>query len=250
MAPRDSTLPADVSGPQRMIDTHNLTKGLLMTTNLLLIRHGFTDYVAAHRMPGWQRGIHLNDEGRAQAAALARQLAGVELAAVYSSPLERALETATPLAEARGLTVQVRWDLGDLHPGDWTGRRVNELEHEELWPIIQAYPSGVRLPGGESFQGCQARIVAELDAIRTAHPGQTVAVVSHADPIKVAVAYYVGVPLDLFQRLSISPASVTALAFQRLGPRLVCLNYTDPLVIEDPHQGMQEAKQVADTQEV
>jgi len=216
------------------------------TTNLLLIRHGLTDYVTAHRMPGWRPGIHLNDEGRAQAAALARQLADVKLAAVYSSPLERALETARPLAEARGLAIEARPDLGDLHPGDWTGRTVKELENEELWPIIQAYPSGARLPGGESFQGCQARVVAGLDAIRSAHPGQTIAVVSHADPIKMAVAYYLGLPLDLFQRLSISPASLTALAFQRFGPRLLCLNVTDPLVIHaDPLQGMSEAKNLA-----
>ena len=209
---------------QRM--TH-LDKGP-KTTNLLLIRHGLTDYVTAHRMPGWRAGIHLNDEGRAQAAALARRLADVELAAVYSSPLERARETAGPLAEARGLSVDIRRDLGDLHPGDWTGRLLEELEKEDLWPIIQSYPSGARLPGGESFQGCQARMVAELEAIRNAHPGQTVAVVSHADPIKMAVAYYLGMALDLFQRLSISPASVTALTFHGLGPRLVCLNHTEP----------------------
>ena len=203
------------------------------TTNLLLIRHGLTDYVTAHRTPGWLPGIHLNDEGRAQAAALAQQMAGLPqaLAAVYSSPLERALETAGPLAGAHGLTIQVRRTLGDLHPGDWTGRTVKELEKERLWPIIQAYPSGTRLPGGESFQACQARVVAELDAIRAAHPGQTVAVVSHADPIKMAVAYYLGLPLDLFRRLSISPASVTALAFRPFGPQLFCLNHTGPLVI-------------------
>ena len=232
------------------------------TTHLLLIRHGLTDYVTAHRMPGWRPGIHLNDEGRAQAAALARRLAEVKLAAVYSSPLERALETAAPLAEARGLAIEVRPDLGDLHPGDWTGRTVKELENEELWPIIQAYPSGARLPGGESFQQCQARFVAELDAIRSAHPGQTIAVVSHADPIKMVVAYYLGLPLDLFQRLSVSPASLTALAFQRFGPRLLCLNYTEPLVFHaDPLLGMPcraargcdaknlEAEQAGDTKE-
>ncbi len=201
------------------------------TTNLLLIRHGLTDYVTVHRMAGWRPGVHLNDEGRAQAAALARRLAGVELAAVYSSPLDRALETAKPLAEARGLAIQIRPDLGELHPGDWTGLTVHEMEKEDLWPVIQAYPSGARLPGGETFLGCQARMVAALDAIRVAHPGQTVAVVSHADPIKMAVAHYLGSPLDLFRRLSISPASVTALAFERLTPRLLCLNHTEKMVV-------------------
>ena len=198
-------------------------------TNLLLIRHGANDWLGARRLPGWTPGVHLNEEGRAQAAALARRLAGVPLAALYSSPLERALETAQPLADAHGLAVEVRHGLGDMHAGDWIGRTFDELEKEELWPAIQFYPSSVRLPGGESFQGCQARIVADLDTIRRAHAGQTVAVVSHADPIKMAVAHYLGLPLDLFQRLTIDPASVTALSFRRLGLQLVCLNHSDAL---------------------
>ena len=200
------------------------------TTNLLLIRHGLTDYVTVHRMAGWTPGVHLNDQGRAQAAALAQLLAGVNLAALYSSPLDRAVETARPLAETHNLPVQIRPGLGELHPGDYTGRTVQELEKDDLWPLVQAYPSGVRLPGGESFLECQARTVAELDRIRSAHPGHTVAVVSHADPIKMAVSYYLGLPLDLFRRLMINPASLTALAFRRLGPQLLCLNYTTPLI--------------------
>ena len=202
------------------------------TTNLLLIRHGLTDYVTAHRMPGWQRGIHLNDEGRAQAASLARRLAGVKLAAVYSSPLERAIETATPLGEAHGLPVNTLDALIDLNPGEWTDRLVKDLEQEELWSSIRAHPSEARLPGGESFQECLTRMVGALDAILGRHPGQIVAVVSHADPIKMVVAYYLGLPLDLFQRLSVSPASVTALAFQPSGPRLVFLNNTESLRFE------------------
>ncbi len=195
-------------------------------TNLLLIRHGLNDWTGK-RLPGWTPGIHLNDQGRAQAAALARRLAGVPLAAIYSSPLERTLETAHPLAEAHGLTVQVREGLGEVHPGDWTGRLLEELQGDELWSVMQAYPGGARFPGGESLRQAQARMVAELDAIREAHIGQTVAVVSHADPIKMAVAHYIGLPLDLFHRLTIAPASVTAMTFTRLGPRLLGLNLTD-----------------------
>ena len=218
------------------------------TTNLLLIRHGLTDYVTAHRMPGWQRGIHLNDEGHAQAAALARRLAGVNLAAVYSSPLERAVETAAPLSDARGLSVSLLDALIDLNPGDWTDRLAKDLAQEALWASIQAHPGEARLPGGESFQECQARMVDALSAILGRHPGQTVAVVSHADPIKMVVAHFLGLPLDLFRRLSVSPASVTVLAFEPTGPCLICLNYTDPPVIpntaissvihKDPLQGM------------
>jgi probable phosphomutase (TIGR03848 family) len=203
--------------------------------NLLLIRHAQNDWVG-ERLAGWTPGIHLNEDGHAQAAALARRLAGVPLAAVYSSPLERTLETARPLAEAQGLTLQVRERLGETHYGDWTGRSLKELREESLWPVIQVYPAGARFPGGESMREVQARMVAELDAIRAEHPGQTVAAVSHSDPIKMAAAYYAGLPLDLFQRLTINPASVTALAFTRFGPRLICLNHTEslpPFTIEE-----------------
>ncbi len=196
--------------------------------NLLLIRHGLNDWVGK-RLAGWTPGVHLNEEGHTQAAALAQRLAAVPLAAIYSSPLERTLETAQPLAEAHGLPVQVREGLGEARCGDWTGRALEELKDEELWPVIQVYPSGARFPGGESLRETQARMVTELDAIRDAHAGQTVAVVSHSDPIKLAVAHYAGLALDLFQRLTISPASVTAFAFTRFGPRLVCLNLVDPL---------------------
>lgn len=201
---------------------------MIAMMNLLLIRHAVNDWVG-ERLAGWTPGVHLNNEGRAQAAALAQRLETVPLAAVYSSPLERTLETAHPLAQAHGLTVQVREGLGEAQYGDWTGRALKELKDEALWPVIQVYPGGARFPGGESMRETQARIVAELDAIRDAHPGQTVAVVSHSDPIKMAVAHYTGLALDLFQRIAISPASVTAFAFAQYGPRLIFLNVTDPL---------------------
>jgi probable phosphomutase (TIGR03848 family) len=199
-----------------------------MTTmmHLWLIRHAMNDWLA-DRLAGWTPGVHLNQEGRVQAASLAARLAGLPLAAVFSSPLERALETAGPLAETHGLAVEVRAALGETGYGDWTGRPLQELQQEDLWPVIQSYPGGVRFPGGESFRELQARVVEELDTIRDRHPGQAVAVVSHADPIKMAVAYYLGLPLDLFQRLVISPASVTGLSFAPLGPRLLCLNVTE-----------------------
>jgi probable phosphomutase (TIGR03848 family) len=199
-----------------------------MTTmmNLWLIRHAVNDWVG-DRLAGWTPGVHLNQEGQAQAASLAARLAAVPLAAIYSSPLERALETAGPLAEAHGLPVEVRAALGETRYGEWTGRALQELQQEELWPVVQFYPGGARFPGGESLRESQARIVKALDAIRDAHAGQTVAVISHSDPIKMAVAHYVGLPLDLFQRLTIAPASVTALSFARLGPRLLCLNLTE-----------------------
>jgi probable phosphomutase (TIGR03848 family) len=191
--------------------------------NLLLIRHALNDW-ADKKLAGWTPGVSLNAEGCAQVEALVAQLAEVPLAAVYSSPLERTMETARPVAEAHGLTVQVREALGEIRFGEWTGRSLEELGKEALWPIIQVYPSGARFPGGESLREVQARLIAEIDAIRDAHDRETVAVVSHSDPIKMAVAHYLGLPLDLYQRLSIGPASVTAFAFTPFGPRLLVLN--------------------------
>ena len=213
---------------------------MMSMMNLLLIRHARNDWLG-ERLAGWTPGVHLNDEGRAQAAALAQGLGNVPLVAIYSSPLERTLETARPLAERHGLTIQVREGLGETRCGEWTGRSLEELQEEDLWPVVQVYPGRVRFPGGESMREVQARMVAEVDAIRDAHPGQTVAIVSHSDPIKMAVAYYAGLPLDLFQRLTISPASVTALAFTRFGPRVVCLNHTEALPsfeIEEKGEGI------------
>jgi probable phosphomutase (TIGR03848 family) len=201
---------------------------LTLMMNVLLIRHAANDWVG-ERLAGWTPGVHLNDEGRNQVAALVNRLVDVPLAAIYSSPLERTVETARPLALAHDLAVHVREDLGEARFGQWTGRALKELQAEELWPVIQVYPSGARFPGGESLREVQARLVAELDTIRDNHAGQTVAVVSHSDPIKMAVAHYLGLSLDLFQRLTISPASVTAFAFTHFGPRLICLNDTGTL---------------------
>ena len=195
---------------------------------MLLIRHAVNDWVG-ERLAGWTPGVNLNDKGRAQASVLAQRLAEVPLAAIYCSPLERTLETAQPLAELNNLTVQVRENLGETRYGDWTGRDLKDLREEKLWPVIQVYPGGARFPGGESLREVQARMVIELDAICDAHADQVVAVVSHSDPIKLAVAHYAGLPLDLFQRLTISPASITAFAFSRFGPRLLCLNHTEQL---------------------
>lgn len=193
-------------------------------TRILLIRHGINDYVKEHRLAGWTAGVHLNEEGQAQAAALAERLHGVPIAAIYSSPLERTRETATPLAACLGLPVQVLDALGESRCGDWTGQAVEELRKTEPWLQVQFYPGGFRYPGGESVVEIQARMVTAVDTLRAAHPGRTIALFSHADPIKLAVAFYTGTPLDLYQRLVIEPASITELEFTPFRPLLVRLN--------------------------
>jgi probable phosphoglycerate mutase len=193
-------------------------------THILLIRHGMNDLLVEHRLGGRLPGIHLNAEGQAQAQALGARLANVPLAAVYSSPMERAIETAEPLTAIHGLPLVKMDGLYETDCGEWAGQPVEEVNKHELWRQIQFYASGVRFPGGESVVEVQARMVATLEALRAAHPGQTIVAVSHSDPIKTALVHYLGMPLDLFQRLVINPASVTELVFTPTGPRMVRYN--------------------------
>lgn len=203
-------------------------------TILLLIRHATNDWVRKGLLAGWTAGVHLNEQGRAQAQNLGKRLADSDLDAIYSSPLERAMETAQAVANACGLEVKIHEGIGEVQYGEWNGQPLRKLVRNPLWRSVQVYPSGTRFPGGETLGEMQARVVAALEEIKAAHPGGIVAAVAHADVIKAAVAYYAGVPLDLFQRLVISPASVTVLAFGPLGPRLLRLNDDGKLKLERP----------------
>ena len=201
-------------------------------TQILLIRHGINDMVGQKRLAGWTPGVHLNDEGRAQADALAERLRDVPIDAIYCSPLERTQETAEPLARLKDLAVQVREGLGEVRYGDWTGKLIEELSKDELWRVVQMYPSGMRFPGGDSMREMQTRMVTEIELIAADHPRQIVALVSHADLIKAALAHYLGVHFDLFQRISVEPASVSVLHLTRFGPRVVRINDDGPLKLE------------------
>jgi len=192
---------------------------------LLLIRHGLTD-ATGRTLVGWTPGVHLSERGRAQARALAERLGPVPLAAMYSSPLERCLETAEPVAAQKGLVVTAIDGLGEVRFGDWTGRTLAQLARTRLWGAIQQVPSGVRFPGGESFLETQHRAVREVAAIAAAHPRRVVAMFSHGDVIKLLVAHFAGLSLDMFQRLVISPASVTAVAAGDGVPRILRVNDT------------------------
>lgn len=198
-------------------------------TRLVLIRHATNDMMESGILAGWTPGVHLNAKGRAEAEALARRLAQVEIAAIYASPLERALETAEIIAAPHHLAVTVREDLGEAHCGRWTGQKIERLRRRRLWRQVQIAPGLARFPGGESMLQVQTRMAAALEQLCTAHPRATIAIVSHADPIKAAVAFYVGLPLDLFQRLVIGPASLTVLELGGPAPRLLSLNDTGHL---------------------
>ncbi|MFP3854373.1 MAG: histidine phosphatase family protein [Anaerolineales bacterium] len=197
-------------------------------TTVLLIRHGLNDFVDTGKLAGHLPDVHLNDKGKAQAAALAANLKDMKLKAVYSSPLDRTMETAEPIAEAQGLKIQPKLGLGEVDVGRWQGRTLKSLQKLKYWSVIQNTPSLARFPEGESFPEAQARIVLEIEALRQEHSGKKDAIVcvSHSDMIKLAVAHYLGLPLDLFQKLVVQPASVSILSVGKNHIRLVRLNDT------------------------
>lgn len=195
-------------------------------TTILLIRHATNDWVG-ERLAGWTPGVHLNEKGQQQAQGLAGRLAHVAICAIYSSPLDRALETAAPLAERLNLPVQVANGLAEVQYGQWTGGALKDLRDSDLWRTLMLTPSLARFPEGESLGEVQCRVVAALECLRLRHAQETIAVVSHADVLKAAIAHYTGLHLDLFQRLVISPASVSVLQFDGPGfPHLVRFNDT------------------------
>lgn len=189
-------------------------------------------------LSGRRAGIDLSDTGRAQAEATAQRLAGLPVAAVYSSPLERCRQTAEAVAARQGLAVTEMAGLAEADYGEWTGQRIETLRGTDLWKQVQVTPSAVRFPGGESVREMQSRMVAAVEAVMAAHPGQVVVAVSHADPIKAAVAHFAGVHLDLFQRLFVSPASATVLRFSGGAAALVKLNDTGTMadLVEDKRE--------------
>jgi len=182
------------------------------STLVLLVRHGATP-TTGQVMPGRAPGLHLSDAGEAQAAAVAERLASLKLDAIYSSPLERARETAAPTAAASGLVPVEEPGLLEADVGEWTGRTLVSLAKLSQWRGIHDSPSTFRFPGGESLAELQARVVAVLDRLHAAHPGATVACFSHADPIRLGLVFALGAPLDAFGRVVVGTGSISALRF-------------------------------------
>lgn len=218
------------------------------STLVLLVRHGTTPTTGAV-LPGRAPGLHLADAGKAQAESVAQRLsswsrhdgehhptagprrerAGGGFAAVYASPLERTRETAAAIASALGLRVRTERGLLECDFGQWTGAELKKLSKLPEWTTVQRYPSGFHFPGGESFAAMQARLVATIAKLCEAHTGETVVAVSHADPIKAVVAHALGTHLDLFQRIVVSPCSVSAISYGPSGPTVLAVNSTGSL---------------------
>jgi probable phosphoglycerate mutase len=195
-------------------------------TTFLLIRHGLTDAVG-HRITGRLPGVHLNDVGRGQAARLPVRLAKWKIDAIYSSPLERARETAAPVAEQLALPVELDISLAEFDFGDWSGTLLAELDQREDWQRFCRFRSSLRAPGGEMLPDVVTRFVSALQSMAEKHPDQIVAVFSHADAIKAALMHYLPVPLDFLHRFDISPASISIVRLQEWGPMVLGMNWTE-----------------------
>ena len=211
------------------------------STLVLLVRHGTTP-TTGQVLPGRAPGLHLADKGRAEADAVADRLAAwvgpagtkaargrMEIAAVYASPLERTRETAAPIARRVGLKVTIERGLVECDFGQWTGAELKALRKLPEWTAVQRYPSGFQFPGGESFSAMRARLARTMAGFCERHPGRIVVAVSHADPIKAAVSDALGTHLDLFQRVVVSPCSVTAISYHPSGPVVLAVNSTGSL---------------------
>jgi probable phosphomutase (TIGR03848 family) len=192
-------------------------------TTFFFVRHGVTSHTG-HKLSGWMPGIHLNDDGRRQAEAAAAQLIDVKFKAIYSSPIERCFETAEIIAAPHRMKVQTDDALGEVEYGKWTDRSLKSLMRTKLWTTVQRWPAAMRFPEGETLRAVQARAVDAVEDLKAKHPKGPVCCVSHGDVIKLVVAHYLGVHIDLYQRIMIGPASVSIVALGEYGPAILSLN--------------------------
>ncbi|HEX2958938.1 MAG TPA: histidine phosphatase family protein [Chitinispirillaceae bacterium] len=189
-----------------------------MDTTFLLIRHG--DIEMADRVPGRLPGVYLSAHGSEQALDIVSILEGITINAIYSSPLDRTIETALPLASVRGLSIIPEDAFTEVDDGEWTGMRFDELENDPRWRQFHTFRNGCIIPGGELMIEVQSRMVGKLMDLQEIHPGKTVAIFSHNDPIKSALAFFLGVSLDLFLRIRIDTGSTSVLV---VSPNSTCV---------------------------
>lgn len=215
-------------------------------TQILLIRHAVNEFVKTNKLAGWTPGVHLNDEGREQAEALGRRLSKIPIRYIYASPLERTMETAEAIRQHHeGVEITQNIEIGEVRYGDWEGQSISVLRHRKMWHVIQEYPSRAYFPNGETMRGVQIRAVNEIERLAAEHPREMVVVVSHADVIKMIMAHYLGTHLDNFQRIVISPASISSLQLGYGRPYVATVN--DVAHITQLEQERQQAKQQANS---
>jgi broad specificity phosphatase PhoE len=195
-----------------------------METKFLLIRHASVDPIGK-LIAGRRHGVHLNEKGRSEAEHLIERLMNTALTAIYSSPIERAEETARPIAAARNLRVLIREEFTEIDFGDWTGKTFMELAHMAEWIQFNRCRSAGRIPGGESMRDVRDRMVKGLESVQRDHPAGTVAVFSHCDPIRTALVHFAGMSIDNMLRLTISPASISAVDVKACDAQILALNH-------------------------
>lgn len=192
-------------------------------TTFFMVRHALTEHTGK-RLSGWMEGVALTEHGREQAEQVGLRLVDTKFDAIYSSPIERTIETARAIASRQGMRVQTRRGLGEVEYGDWTNRPLRSLMRTKLWSTVQRWPSGARFPNGESLREVQIRAVDEIEKIAEEHPKGTVCCVSHGDVIKLVISHYLGVHIDLYQRIVVAPASVSVFTLSERGPYVLSLN--------------------------
>ena len=210
---------------------------------IILLRHGENDWVKKNRLAGWIEGVHLNENGRKQADAAAERLAQLPVAALYSSPVARCMETATYVAQSQNLEIIELPEMGEVRYGDWEGKKIKKLAKDKLWFVVQHFPSRMRFPNGEAIREVQFRAIQSLEKLASKHKNEFIVVVSHADVIKLVLAHYLGVHIDLFQRIGLSPASVSVIALPENGMvRVVRINDDGPLKAPPPKEEKSDKK--------
>ncbi len=221
-------------------------------TYLFLVRHGENEWTKRGALAGRTPAVALNDKGLEQAQQVAQRLKEQPISAIYSSPLLRCLETAQPLADALKLPVSIDPGILEVDYGDWRGGDLKELGKRPEWQLVQIFPGGFRFPGGETLREVQNRVITALERIRTDHEGEAVAVYAHGDVLRTGLAYYLGTPLDLFQRIQISTASVSLVAFHRFGPSILTVNDSGALPVikweEEPASSRKSSACAADAE--
>ncbi|MFP4071401.1 MAG: histidine phosphatase family protein [Desulfovibrionales bacterium] len=190
---------------------------------IYLVRHGDNDTVG-RLITGRRPGVHLNESGREQAVQVAERLRPLHIDHIASSPMERCLETAAPLARQTGRAVDVRERLNEIDFGQWSGLDYSELDSRPGWREFNTFRSGTRIPGGEMLAEVQARMVAEVHGLSRDFSGGKVAIFSHGDPIKTVLAYFLGFPLDNVLRLEVSPGSISILSLGAETARVLGIN--------------------------
>jgi len=220
------------------------------TTYIILIRHGENDWVGTDRLAGRSPDVYLNEKGRQQAEELAQLLQQQPITAIYSSPLDRCLQTAQPLADALKLPVLTDPAVLEVDYGEWQAGHLKELAKLPAWQLVQHYPSTFRFPKGETLREVQSRAIGAIERIRDTHPNQVVALFSHGDVIRTTIAHYLGTPLDLFQRVIISTASISTLVFFDQIPSVLGVNYRPTLAKLEIKRESQQTENDAENNKV